>query len=189
MGHTTSRLHFYVPDVNEIGWGSDTAPGVSAGFDSADALAEVLADKDQANGYAGLDGAGLLKIIIARLDLTALANNIPLTTVYNVPVGKSGSYRVSTYTVITQAAGVSSALPYALITWVDQDTGQSGGAASTGTNTANAPGQNGFQNFFGTLTFNALAGHPIQIQTFEYASSGSPAMQYAVHCKVECLGV
>ena len=60
MGHTTPRLGFYAPDVGETNWGNDVAPGVSAGFDAADAAAEILSNKGAASGYAPLDSSSLL---------------------------------------------------------------------------------------------------------------------------------
>jgi hypothetical protein len=145
-------------------------------------------EKGQPNGVATLDANGKLppgQLVYASFNAVAQAANIGATTVYAVPVGGAGLYRVSAYAVVTQAATTSSTLPNVGVLWTDNDANVALSANTvTPTNTANAPGAFGP----GDIVISARGGTNIQFQTSNYASSGATPMQYAVHLRVEYLG-
>lgn len=131
--------------------------------------------------------------VVARADATAQGANIGATTLYAVPASGAGTYRASCYVVITQAATTSATMPSCFVAWTDKDTNASTGNDASklyanntvGTNTA-ALGDPGWS---GTLVIQAKASTNIQFQTASYASVGATPMQYAVHVKVEYLGL
>ena len=130
---------------------------------------------------------------VAQLDLTAQQANLGGTLMYTIPAGQGGMYRFSVYTVITQAATVSSTLPNAGVRWIDNDTGVTEGSFCTASPTGNTVGLFGVNNGGpgagpGVMTINAQAGSTIALQTTSYASSGATPMQYSVHAKLEYLG-
>ncbi|CAB3782097.1 hypothetical protein [Paraburkholderia fynbosensis] len=136
--------------------------------------------------YGGLTlvGEGVPVQIASAAQLTQAANVSP-TTLYTVPAGGAGWYRVSVQAVVTQAATTSSALPNVGVTWTDNDSGVALSAITmTPTNTANAPGAFGL----GSQMMYVKAGTTIQYQTSNYASSGATPMQYAVRARLEYLG-
>ncbi len=120
---------------------------------------------------------------------TGLAANISPTLAYTVPSGSPGWYKVSCYTVITQAATTSSTLPLCVINFNDADTGVNNYLTLTQTKTNNTVGTNGTSgvSYSGTTAVYAGAG-AINYYTSSYASSGTTPMQYALHVKVEYLG-
>lgn len=144
--------------------------------------------KGQPNGVATLDGSGKIppsESTYASFNVAAQAANITATTIYAVPAGGAGLYRVSAYAVETQAATTSSTLPNVGVLWTDSDSNVALSANTvTPTNTANAAGAFGP----GDIVISAKGGTNIQFQTSNYASSGATPMQYAVHLRVEYLG-
>ena len=125
------------------------------------------------------------------VNLTAQAANVVQTTLYVVPVGKTGFYRVSGNVILTQAAGVSSVLPALSIVFTDPITSLvSLVTAITATYNGNqVPGQSlGVAGGNGSMTVYAKAGTSISYQISGYASAGAPVMQYAVSIRLEYLG-
>ena len=145
-------------------------------------------EKGAPNGVATLDASGKIppgQSVYASFNAVTQAANIGATTIYAVPGGAAGLYRVSAYAVVTQAATTSSTLPNIGVLWTDNDSNVALSANTlTPTNTANAPGAFGP----GDIVISAKGGTNIQFQTSNYASSGATAMQYAVHLRVEYLG-
>jgi len=145
-------------------------------------------EKGAPSGVATLGADGKVPVsqrVYASYNAVAQSANIGATTLYAIPVGQAGLYRVSAYAVVTQAATTSSTLPNVGILWTDSDSSVALLANTvTPTNTANAPGAFGP----GDIVINANAGTNIQFQTSNYASSGATPMQYAVHLRVEYLG-
>lgn len=116
-----------------------------------------------------------------RKDLTAQGANIGATTLYAVPAGAFGLYRVSIYIIVTQAATTSSTMPAVTITWTDTDSGVAQSFAATATSAGNT-----------TTTFaqavvivDANSSTNIQFSTSGYATSGATSMQYAIHLRSE----
>ncbi len=121
----------------------------------------------------------------AQANLSAQAANVAATTIYAVPAGGAGMYRISCYASVTQAATTSSTLPNIGVLWTDNDSGVALSSTTvTPTNTANTLGAFGT----GSIIIYAKASTNIQYQTSNYASSGATAMQYGAHIKVEFLG-
>jgi hypothetical protein len=145
-------------------------------------------EKGAANGVATLNSSGKIppsQSTYANFNVAGQSANIGATTIYAVPAGGGGLYRISMYAVVTQAATTSSTLPNVGILWTDSDTSVALSAVTaTPTNSANAPGA--FGN--GSIVISAQAGTNIQYQTSNYASSGATPMLYAAHLRVEYLG-
>jgi hypothetical protein len=140
-----------------------------------------------------LGGSGIPGTV--SVNLTAQTGNINPTTLYAVPIGAGGMYRVSCYIVTTQAATVSSTLPSCVITWTDADTSVSPSFPITATSTQNIVGVVGPNviNNGGVITsspfpINVKGGTNIQYNTSNYASSGATPMQFAIHIRLENLG-
>jgi Pectate lyase superfamily protein len=122
-----------------------------------------------------------------KLDLTGQANNIAATTIFTTPA-QAGTYRVSCFTVVTQAATTSSTLPSCGFTWTDADSAQSENASVTGTNAGNVVGRHGLTGTaYGQMTIRAAASTAIQVSTSGYLTSGATSMQYATHAAVESI--
>ena len=129
--------------------------------------------------------------VVAKSDLTAQQANVGSTLLYTVPAGQGGTYRISGYAVITQAATTSSTLPNIQASWTDQDSSAAVSGFLAGTNAGNNVGQSALSGgavAVGQAIFNAKAGTNISFQTNSYASSGATPMQYAIHVKLEYLG-
>jgi hypothetical protein len=131
-------------------------------------------------------------VVVAKVDLTAQAANIGTALFYTIPAAGAGQYRVSGYTVVTQAATTSSVLPSVFIaSYTDNDTNIVTGTAAFGYNSplntlaANSAGGSGSPT---STVFNAKAGTTINYGTLNYASVGGTPMQYALHIKLEYLG-
>jgi hypothetical protein len=121
----------------------------------------------------------------AKIDLATQNANIASTTLYAVPAGGAGLYRVSCYAVMTTADGASSTLPNVGIGWTDNDSNVALLAGNvTPTNTANAAGAFGQ----GSQIIVAKGGTNITYQTSNYASGTAGAMKYSVHVRLEYLG-
>jgi hypothetical protein len=144
--------------------------------------------------YNGVSTAGNgVAPIVAKMDQTAQAANFGPSTVYTVPSSGAGTYLVSCYVVLTQAATTSSTLPFCAVNWTDLDTStvKSGNAneLTSGSITGNNVGATGTTGgWLGVMTIQAAASSTIQIQTAGYVSSGATPMQYAAHVKVQYLG-
>jgi hypothetical protein len=136
--------------------------------------------------YAGIPlVANGVAVEIAQQNLVNQGANVTAATLYAVPAGKSGMYRVSAYAVETTADAASSTLPSVGIGWTDNDSSTVLSAtAVTQTNTANAIGAFGY----GQQILYAKASTNITYQTAGYASGTAGAMKYAVHIRLEYLG-
>jgi hypothetical protein len=142
------------------------------------------------------DGSGNISIagtpIVAKADLLAQQATVSPTTLYTVPANAGGMYRISAYSVVTQAATTSSALPGVLVTWTDNDTNFSEFFNLSNSNSTNTVGaistspNGGFPS--SPSTINVKPGTVIQYSTSTYASVGATPMLYAVHIKLEYLG-
>ncbi len=128
--------------------------------------------------------------LVAKFDATAQVANITSTTLYAVPVGAGGTYRISAYEVITTAATSSSTLPGVWPGFTDLDSNVAGGtnSAIAGGSTVNVAGTTTAATVNGALVMQAKGGTNITFQTLSYASSGVTAMAYAIHLKLEYLG-
>jgi hypothetical protein len=122
---------------------------------------------------------------VTSVNLTAQQANIAATTL--VTPSANGFFRFSCYIVETQEATTSSTLPRCDVIYTDADTSTSITGEVNGLNTTNVVGATGLnQPPLGPLTnFYAKSGVAIQYATNGYASSGSPAMQYAIHIRLE----
>jgi hypothetical protein len=127
------------------------------------------------------------------VDLTGLSANVSSATLYAVPSGNAGWYRVHCYTVVTQAATTSSTLPYCTISYTDEDTNSAalqynGGTVISVTPTA-AYNQVGTTSRSGSnsgmLEIRVKDATNITYAATSYASSGATPMQYALHAWVE----
>lgn len=136
--------------------------------------------------YNGVPTVGIgTAPIYAKYDLAAQGANIAATTLFAVPTGAGGTYRMTGYLVVTRAGTTSSMLPDLHILWTDVDTSVAlSSGPVTPTNAANQLGA--FGN--GDVIVHAKEGTNIQFQTSNYASAGATAMQYALHLKLEFLG-
>jgi hypothetical protein len=124
------------------------------------------------------------------IDTTGLTANVSTATVTGLSSISGNTYYCATsWYVITTAAGTSSTMPYATISYTDADTstaetnyiGSVNGVntigAYAGTLNANIGG--------GSFCFYAKSGTAIQYSTNSYASSPASAMTYAFHLRVE----
>lgn len=121
----------------------------------------------------------------ASANQIGLSGNIGATTLLT-PAG-NGYYRISCYTVVTQAATSSSTLPSCQFNFTDADTGTAeNGFQMLGTNTSNTVGTTGVPGAASpNYPFFAKGGAVIQYLTAGYASSGATSMQYAIHVRLE----
>ena len=128
--------------------------------------------------------------VVAKADATAQAANITTTTLYAVPASGAGTYRMSAYVVITQAATTSSTLPAVNAVWTDNDTAVVETFPITATATGNTVGlpNSSVPASMAPFVFSVKASTNIQYSTTNYASVGGTPMQYALHIKLEYLG-
>lgn len=124
--------------------------------------------------------------LAASANLTTQTANVAATTIVSTGTN-AGLYRVTVYTVVSQAASTTSTLPDSQIIFTDRD--------SSATITANlTSGDSGnTTSTFAQATFivNANASTNIQYaigQVTAYASSGGTPMQFAYRIRVEFLG-
>ncbi len=144
---------------------------------------------------------GTFVVPVAMYDNTGLTNNLSAATVYPVPAGKGGLYRVHIWMHVSAAAGTSSTLPNADLIFtaggVAITTGTSNGAMAGLT----AQGTGAGPHIIGTNAGNATttcsstcvdifadASTNIQVVTANYASNAANAMTYEIRVRVEYLG-
>jgi hypothetical protein len=153
-----------------------------------------VAAMNDAGDFTQLGGVSTIQmgppLLVAEVNLATQAISIGATTLYAVPASGAGQYRISCYAVVTQAATVSSSLPYCALTFTDNDTSVVTSAAQfTFLNSSNVVGANSTnQTGAGTFVMNAKASTNILYSTVNYASSGATPMQYALHIRLEYLG-
>lgn len=142
---------------------------------------------------------GTYVVPVAMFDDTGLTGNLSATTVYPIPAGKGGMYRVHLWMRVTTAAATSSTLPNANLLFT------SGGVAiTTGTSTGALAGINNVStstavSIIGTDQGNTTttcasscigifcdASTNIQVQTTNFAANAS--MTYELRVRVEYLG-
>lgn len=171
--------------------GSSTGSGVQ-GTDSKLLTAGTVSGTGSllctdANGGATTSGCG----IVAKFDATNQTASVSTTTLYAVPSNGAGTYRLTCFAVISQAATTSSTLPGCNLNYTDQDSGVVIGASITTGSTQNTTGT--FTPLILAVTpangtFEAKASTNITFNFTGYASSGATPMAYAVHVKLEYLG-
>jgi hypothetical protein len=129
---------------------------------------------------AAANGTGGGVTIPGVVNLSTQTANITATTLYATGVSGAGTYIITVYLVVSQAASSSSTLPDSQIIYTDQDSGASITVPVTSGLTTNTT------STFAQATFivNAKASTNIQYSTGQvtpYASSGGTPMQYAAH--------
>ena len=134
-------------------------------------------------------GNPLTPVGFTPVDLLNQSTNITATTLYAIPVGKTGFYRISAALTVTTAGGASSTLPSLSMTWVDPNTLTTEALTLLNSYNGNALGGNALgSGFFGSMVVYAHTSSNIQYSTGGYASSGVPTMKYALHLRLEYLG-
>lgn len=128
------------------------------------------------NVSAYLPGGG-----VAAIDSTAQTANIAASTLYAVPTGYNGMYRVMAWIIVTTAATTSSTLPKVQIIFSDYDNNVSQTMDLTVTN----PGNTTTTWESGSAVIYVKDGTTIQYATAGYASSGGTSLNYAVHIRIE----
>ena len=125
---------------------------------------------------------------ITAYNNTGLTNNLGATTVYAIPAGLSGVYRVQLWIRVTTAA-TSSTLPNVDLVYT------SGGVAiTTGTSTgtshiiATNTGNTTTTSGFASVCIQCDASTNLQVVTANYASNSANVMTYEVRVRVEYLG-
>lgn len=119
--------------------------------------------------------------IVAKADFTVQNTNIGSTLLYAVPVGGSGTYRISCSAVVTTVAGTSSTLPKCVVGWTDADNSTVQSFDVSAINSGNLLTSNGG----GNVLIDAKQGTNINVSTSGYASNAANVMVYAVHFKLE----
>lgn len=119
------------------------------------------------------------------VNLTAQAANISSTPIFTPAA--NGMYRFTCYTVVTQAATVSSTLPTCNLLYTDADSGVAENITVAQASSSNLLGQVGGSGSPGQdmYAFYAKSGVSISYSTSTYASSGATPMQYAIRIRVE----
>ena len=120
---------------------------------------------------------------LTPVDLLVQAASIPGTDFVAALDVLGGTYRVSAYIIVTQAASSSSTMPSVVFTWTDADNSTS----QTVTATATSAGNLLTTYAQAAVVINVKAGFAVQYSTVSYASSGGTPMQYALHLHIERL--
>lgn len=186
---TASTLTGLVRGSGSAMTAAELSGDVTTSASNATTVAKVSGTLASYNGI-NLVGNGLASIV-AKVDATAQTANITATTVYAVPGGGAGMYRMSCYTVVTTAATTSSVLPNCYMVFTDADTSAVQSVPICGAPAGNTVGLIGIvAAVYGSCeaALNAAASTNIQYKTLSYTSVGGTAMQYAVHVKLQYLG-
>jgi hypothetical protein len=131
--------------------------------------------------YNGINTAGNgMAAIYGVADLTGKTSNQSGTL---LTPSASGLYRVSVHTAVTTAASTSSTLPSLTIGWTDPDSGVSQTLQVTPTSAGNTTKT--LEQAI--IVINAKASDAITFSNSGYASSGSTAMQFSLHMRIEAL--
>lgn len=152
----------------------------------------IGASPSSGSNSGGGGSTNAASVIIARSDLTGQTGNVSPTAFYTIPASAGGHYRIRCYVVETTAASTASTLPTCAFSYTDQDTqiAQSG-TYLTQSGIGNAVGYNSVSAGLvqpGEAEFVAKAQTSVSVSTSNYASSGTTAMQYALHVTLEYLG-
>lgn len=150
-------------------------------------LPSALAIPGTIQSINGISTAGTIGIPI-EVAVQSYPNqqaSFPLTTIYAVPAGQGGRYRIVFNGVVTTPATTSSTLPNCQIGWTDND--------SSGTPTANIGASSGGNTTsaisLGQIIVWAKAGTNITAQGgTAYASAGATPMAYSFRFQVDYLG-
>lgn len=133
-----------------------------------------------------------VSIVVSQAVAVNQTANIASTSVYTVPASQAGMYRITCYTVVTQAATTSSTTPTCQLRYTDSfsNVTNSGLTIADGGLTTNTVGHTNFLagNRAGNLTFYAKASTTIEYSLTGYVSSGATPMAYTVVIKLEYLG-
>ncbi len=123
-------------------------------------------------------------LTLATFDATGQAANIASTLLYAVPANAPGNlYCVSGIATVTQAATTSSTLPSIVISYTDGDTGNAMSLTLTPTSTGNSLTTLASSS----AAINAKPGTNVNVSTTGYASSGTSAMNYSAHVRLEAM--
>lgn len=121
--------------------------------------------------------------IYAGISLSAQAANIGTTVALSAP--KQGTYRISGFICVTQAASTSSTMPTVTLGWANANTG----VAQTSTVTSASTGNSTTTTFASFSVVVAVAlGTNVTYATQSYLSTGATHMQYALTVYVEYVG-
>lgn len=123
----------------------------------------------------------------AKVDLTNQSTSINATTLYSVPADGSGMYRINYQLRVTTAAGSAAALNFK-IEYTDKDDNQVITIPPSNIDFINSTTSNSITTgiISGSLVVNAKESTDIKYKT-NYATSGTPSMQYTVHVVLEAL--
>ena len=152
---------------------NDTVPAAPAG-----GLNVKWQTDGSGNDSAYLAGGGIPSTAV---DLTAQTADISPSTLYAVPVGFSGMYRVAVFLIVTQAATVSSTLPAVSIVFTDNDNNTSQTLAVTAINLGNV--LTTFEQ--GEVIINVKDSTTVQYVTVGSTTVGATALNYALHVRIE----
>jgi hypothetical protein len=120
---------------------------------------------------------------VVAVNLTALQANIGATTL--TTPGVNGFYRISCFTVVTQAATTSSTLPACSVAFTDGDSSTGQVVSLLQTSSSNTVGTIGLETASTQERFFAKSGIAITYSASGYASVGGTPMQYAIHIRLE----
>jgi hypothetical protein len=168
---TTGQINLTSGDT--IAWRNNAnTADVALGKNTSDALTY--------NGNVIATTSGPVSPPAFAVDLTAQAANFATQT-FTTP-SANGFYMLSSYLVITQAATTSSTTPTVNVNYTDADSGVAESIQVISSSSANTVGTvtGGLAN-----VFYAKAGVAITLSSSGYASSGTTAMQYALHARLQ----
>jgi hypothetical protein len=182
--------------TNAASLGSNVTPGASSGFlrmastdsiawrnnaNTADiALAKNSSDALTYNGNVIATTSGPVSQPAFAVDLTAQSANCTTQT-FTTP-SANGYYLVSAYDVITQAATTSSTTPTVNVNYTDADSGSVSSITLISGNSSNAVGSHSIS---AADSIYAKSGAAITLSCSGYVSSGTTAMQYALHARLQ----
>lgn len=126
-------------------------------------------------------------LIVASANFQVQGANLTLLN-FVVPFGMDGIYNLYGYTMVTQAATVSSTLPALRVTYTDNNTLTSIGPVTIlSSNNGNTVGTFGNQAV-APHVINCEGGTSILIDTASFATAGATSMQFACGVKLIYLG-
>lgn len=124
---------------------------------------------------------------ITAYNNTGLTANLGATTIYTIPAGLSGLYRLHFYLRVTTAGATSSTLPNANVIFTSGGVTITTGTSTGTTNvTATSAGNTTTTSQEGSVAVQCDASTNIQVQTTNFAANA--AMTYELRVRVEYLG-